>query len=527
MASQILAAKKTESNASRAVRVRWTTAHQWLLGALLAVFASSAFAGIQSNGLLDDVTQKFFDQSSTWGAAITSYATWLFWMLATISMVWTFGMMALRKADLGEFFAEFLRFTITTGFFFWLLTHGPQMAISIINSMRTIGAVAGNVSQVLTPSTPLMIGFDIVKKAFDSVSWVHPVDSLGMVLVTLAMLLCMAIVAANILIAMVTAWIMAYAGVFILGFGGARWTSEMAIGYFKAMLSIGLELMTITLMVGIAISTIDGFYTQVDGSSLYDLMLVFCVTAVLALLIDKIPPRVAALAGAPIGAGAGHGIGAGTVLAAAAVAGAAAASAGSGLMGGVKSAGGGMSAIMEAYKAAGESGGGGVSGSEDNYGGGSSGGGKGADGGLASAMGDPGGAGSGAKSGAGSGSAEDGAPAGGGGTESASTSDQSAGAPGGQQGGASSGGGSRIGRAAAILAEGALTVGKNKGRQIKEDFLADVGETAGGKVAAAIKAARQPLDDSSSGNSLAAGTGPKFPDISDPDGEIAAFRDKT
>ena len=524
MASKFLAAKNAEINANRPVRVRTTSIYQWLLGAFLAVLASSAFAGIKSDGLLDDVTQKFFEQSSTWGFAISTYATWLFWTLATISMVWTFGMMALRKADLGEFFAEFLRFTITTGFFFWLLTNGPKMAISIINSMRTIGAVAGNVSQILTPSTPLMIGFDIVKKAFDSVSWVHPVDSLGMVLVTLAMLLCMAIVAANILIAMVTAWIMAYAGVFILGFGGARWTSEMAIGYFKAMLSIGLELMTITLMVGIAISTIDGFYTQVDGSSLYDLMLVFCVTAVLALLIDKIPPRVAALAGAPIGAGAGHGIGAGTVLAAAAVAGAAAASAGAGLMGGVRSAGGGFDAILEAYKSAGESGGGGDSGTEDSYGGGSSDGGKGSDGGLASAMGEPGGAGSGAKSSAGSGSAEDGAPAGGGGTESAGTGEQSA-ASGAQQTGSSSGGGSRAGRTAAILADAIDS-------QIKKDYKASIGKTTGGKIAESIREARekqakQSAQDGFAGNSLAAGTGSKLPDTSDPDGEIAAFRDKT
>src|SRR5690554_3583622 len=45
------------------------------------------------------------------------HASWLFWTLVVISMVWTFGMMALRKADIGEFFAEFTRFTITTGFF--------------------------------------------------------------------------------------------------------------------------------------------------------------------------------------------------------------------------------------------------------------------------------------------------------------------------------------------------------------------------------------------------------------------------
>jgi type IV secretion system protein TrbL len=50
-------------------------------------------------------------------------------------MVWTFGMMALRKADIGEFFAEFVRFTIFTGFFWWLLTNGPNFASSIYASL--------------------------------------------------------------------------------------------------------------------------------------------------------------------------------------------------------------------------------------------------------------------------------------------------------------------------------------------------------------------------------------------------------
>jgi type IV secretion system protein TrbL len=48
-------------------------------------------------------------------------AMFLFWTLGTISLVFTFGFMALRKADIGEFFAEFIRFILFFGFFLWLL----------------------------------------------------------------------------------------------------------------------------------------------------------------------------------------------------------------------------------------------------------------------------------------------------------------------------------------------------------------------------------------------------------------------
>jgi hypothetical protein len=67
---------------------------------------------------------------------IQSAAERLFWTLVLISMVWTFGMMLLRKADIGDFFAEFTRFIIFTGFYFWLLTNavsGHNIAGTIIS----------------------------------------------------------------------------------------------------------------------------------------------------------------------------------------------------------------------------------------------------------------------------------------------------------------------------------------------------------------------------------------------------------
>ena len=90
----------------------------------LAFFAVDAHAAIDNAGVFDSVLDRYQAAASGWAGVITTAATWLFWTLVVISMVWTFGMMALRKADIGEFFAEFVRFTIFTGFFWWALTNG-------------------------------------------------------------------------------------------------------------------------------------------------------------------------------------------------------------------------------------------------------------------------------------------------------------------------------------------------------------------------------------------------------------------
>ena len=79
----------------------------------LMCFSASAFAELSyidpatNQSVLDQVIQKFGGKVKSWQNIIQSAAERLFWTLVIISMVWTFGMMLLRKADIGDFFAEF------------------------------------------------------------------------------------------------------------------------------------------------------------------------------------------------------------------------------------------------------------------------------------------------------------------------------------------------------------------------------------------------------------------------------------
>ncbi|HGP3240962.1 TPA: P-type conjugative transfer protein TrbL, partial [Pseudomonas aeruginosa] len=443
------------------------------------LFASTAAnAAIQPAGLLDEVADRFLAVSSSWAGTITDAASWLFWTLVVISMVWTFGMMALRKADLGEFFAEFARFTITTGFFWWLLRNGPKFAMDIINSMRTLAAQASGQARELTPSRTVDIGWDIVVKAADNYSVLSPIDNLSIFLITAAILACMAVVGANVLITLVNAWILAYAGIFVLGFGGARWTSDIAINYFRSVLGIGLKLLTITLLVGIAVSIMDSYYANLSqGAPVRELLLVFVVALVLTLLIHSVPNVIAGLV--PGGAAA-TGIGSfstgavvGAGMATAGMAAQAVAAAASGGASVAASVAGGAQAVMAAASAA-----------------------KAADGGDM-----PGTSSGGAEAGGGSGGGASGEPmaaaSGGGATPMASAA-----------GDGSSGGGGfsvaagKAGRVAkgtvANLAKGIGSMASAKAGSMADTAKSRIAETTGGKLAATIKAASSWAD----GNTL-------------------------
>jgi type IV secretion system protein TrbL len=329
----------------------------------LAFYSVHAFAAVESTGVLNNVLVKFETASQNWKTVMVARATWLFWLLVVISMVWTFGFMALRKADIGELFAEFIRFTIFTGFFWWLLLNGPKFAVDIINSMRQIGAQASGLPNDLGPSGIVDMGFDIFFRVIDQSTVWQPMDSLFGMLLGLAILIVFALIGVNMLLLLVSGYFLAYAGVFILGFGGSKWTSEMAIGYYKSILNIGLQLMAMILIIGVGNSFIDEYYKAMSkGIELKEMGVMAVVAACMLFLVSKVPPQIGALAGGSTG-NMGSNFGVGAAVGAAAMGAAAVASAGAAVAAGAASAAGGTQAIMAAFAkaSAAESAGGGSS----------------------------------------------------------------------------------------------------------------------------------------------------------------------
>lgn len=319
--------------------------------------------GVDSRDLLDNILYRFSSTASMWSQTILGYARYLFWSLATISMVWTYGLMALRKADTQEFLAETVKFLVVVGFFYWILDNGPAIATAIMDSMRQLAAKASGINKHVSPSDIVDVGFDIVSKAIDSSSiWSPAATTVGLIVAGLILII-LALVSINMLIILITAWILTYGGIILLGFGGGRWTQDIAINYYKTVLGIALQAFAMILIIGIGKSFVDQYYAAMSENIMLKEMFVMMVVAVLLLvLINKIPPVLSGIVSGG-GSGGGGGLGLGGALGAAGIAGTALAGAAGAAA--VQSAGG-LSALQAAFKAAshsiGASGAGSVSG---------------------------------------------------------------------------------------------------------------------------------------------------------------------
>ena len=317
------------------------------------LFSFNAMAADSSSNILNNVTDQFQAQASTWGGIITGYASWLFWILGSISLVWTGGALVLKRADIGEFFAEFIRFCVFFGFYLWLLQNAAAIGSAIINSLVLIGANASQTG-ASNPSAVMDIGFQIFYKVVQQTSIWSPVVSTMAILLAIIILTCIALIAANMTIMLCSAWILLYGGIIFLGFGGSRWTSEIAIHYYKTLIGIGASLMAMILMVGIAQSIITTYYNDMStGVQVNELATIMVVAVILLLLIHRVPNLIS---GIITGAAIGHsGIGAfsaGAAVGAASVSAAVASSSHAMAKAGAHNVGGGGQAVKAAFQSA-------------------------------------------------------------------------------------------------------------------------------------------------------------------------------
>jgi len=519
---------------------------------LLSVFFTfDGNADIDNAGVFDNVLNRYSMAARSWVGVITHAASWLFWTLVVISMVWTFGMMALRKADIGEFFAEFVRFTIFTGFFWWLLIKGPDFASSIYTSLRQLASNAAGLGHQLSPSGIVDIGFSIFNKVISQSSMWSPVDSLAGILMAVAILVILSLVGVNMLLLLASGWVLAYGGVFFLGFGGSRWTSDMAINYYKVVLGVAAQLMAMVLLVGIGKTFLDDYYTHMsNGINLGEMSVMLIVVIILLALVNKVPPLISGIiTGASIG-GAGIGsFGAGAALGASSMASAALSTGGAAIASGAASMAGASSAIMAAFSKASEN----VSAGTDvlsNFGG--SGVMSGGDSQISNtpfsqAAGLTGSSSFGMSNSVGSSSSKSGSKSEGGDFKGKADKEdnlQQQGKPESTGLGFLASAAKAVGTAGRItadagmnMAKGAAEVAKDKGTSIKEAAMERIAETTGGMIATAIRGKENSAPETDTEvpqqsvesadltfdeNSLASAN---FNSV-DPESEVAAFRDR-
>jgi type IV secretion system protein TrbL len=262
----------------------------------LLLFASASHAG-GVPAVVDTILGKYKSAGATWEGAIKQAATAIFWILATISLSWTCISMAVKRAEMGELFAEICRFILVTGLFFWLLTNGATFANNVISSLWKIGGDASGTGNSFYPGDLITLSMQVFQQTLQHVNFLQPESIVAPIIIAIIILVVCALIAVNMILLLCAAWVVVYAGLIFLGFGGCRWTSDMAINYYRTILGVGVSLMTMQLIIGIGIQYLKDLVAatgqDLDAGSLAIIM-VACI--ILAVIAHKLPQMVAGMA---------------------------------------------------------------------------------------------------------------------------------------------------------------------------------------------------------------------------------------
>jgi type IV secretion system protein TrbL len=271
---------------------------------LLAVVVSLSHAQRVANGpVLDNVAESYRTASRTWLTRILPVAQHTFALLATLELVISGTLWALRRDSMDDIAGRFLLKFVLMSFMLTLITAFDTWVPAIVGGFTTAGEVAGNVAG-LSPSGILHTGWAVSSAMLKTVgTWkglLNPVTSTFVAAMAFGIWLAFVLVAGQLLRVLVESYIVLTGGVLFLGFAGFRATAAYAENYLNYAVCVGIKIFLLYLIVGVgaqltttwaALLSADNWNIGAGDSSLPGE--VFGGAVLFAILAMTIPGRIA------------------------------------------------------------------------------------------------------------------------------------------------------------------------------------------------------------------------------------------
>jgi type IV secretion system protein TrbL len=204
-------------------------------------------------GIYDCLASQYKTIAEGWQGKLLGYAQHLFALLGVIEMSWAGITYALEKDSPNTLLATFAKKLMTIGFFFVLLQNGPTWVGYIVASFTQAGQNAGG-SSSLSASAIVGVGLNCAFGIYQGLSSLGPLDRIAAGFscgfAALVTVFAFTIVATQLFVALVESYIVTGAGVFFLGFGALRFTSDFTQKYLTYAVGVGVKLFMIYLIVG-------------------------------------------------------------------------------------------------------------------------------------------------------------------------------------------------------------------------------------------------------------------------------------
>ncbi|MBQ4132744.1 MAG: P-type conjugative transfer protein TrbL [Desulfovibrionaceae bacterium] len=252
---------------------------------------NTAFAEVDNSGIVADIYNEYKEKSQQWGDIIKKYALSLFYVLLILD-VCIFGVrMVLQRPELPMILGQFAMMLITAGIFFAIINNWQEWSWQIIKGMTGISGELG-----ISPTSvdaPFLLALDLVENYWKEASALAPIKTLGLAIATIVLVICLALITAQVLFIKCEALIAMTASIVLLGLSGSGMFKDYAVNTCRYALSVAFKLFVIYLLLGIGMSFINSF--TISGTKFEDILTTLAACAVLLVLVKQLPDACAGI----------------------------------------------------------------------------------------------------------------------------------------------------------------------------------------------------------------------------------------
>lgn len=304
---------------------------------LLLLTPSLAFAGLFLDPIEADFKKAILGGNPGWQTIITSTAKKLFWGLVSVDWAWAFIVYVKDRKEIGEILASYVGKIFTVGFFWLLLVSAGTWIPALIGLFADVGKEVATATgaQVGTLDSVFTQGIVLAGMIITTLDGLDTLERIYMIFPAAFGAFCAAIgfalVAGQLLVTLIESYIIIGAGIILLGFGGSRWTSDMATAYLKSAIGTGVKLMLCYLIIGLGYGLFNGAIPTDANDTANFFTYIFRVVALVLIyvyLVFNIPGLASSMISGSLNMSMGGMLGAAVTAGAAAASGGAAVAAG-------------------------------------------------------------------------------------------------------------------------------------------------------------------------------------------------------
>lgn len=237
------------------------------------------------------LVKEFHTKTSAWEPILKKYALLVFRWLLILEVCFLGIKAALNRDQVADIFKQFVMLLLAAGFFLAVINNYKEWSWNLIDGLKQIGAEL-SASQVNSDS-PFLSGMKLVELILSKLSAWSPGNSVALLIAALVVMVCFALISAQVVLIKCEAMIAMMAALILVGFGASAFLRDYAVNAVRYVLSVAFKLFVMELVLSVGVSFIESFNTAT--AELQDIFVVIGASIVLLALVKSLPDVVSGI----------------------------------------------------------------------------------------------------------------------------------------------------------------------------------------------------------------------------------------